>query len=66
VDNLGSAIAVVLTALTVSFFVYRVKKEREKLRSIVGLLGEGDAPLIAAIEELVHGGKLTPIPVRSI
>ena len=63
-ENTGSILALAFTALVVAYFGYRIKKERQRLRETVGLLGDDDLQLIQSVEQLVLGGKLAPVSVR--
>lgn len=60
-ENTGSILALALTALAVTYFGYRISKERARRREMVSLLGEEDAGLVQSLENIVHKGKLSPV-----
>ncbi len=59
-EHTGSWLTLLGFAVMAGYLGYRVKREREKLREVVSVLGEQDGPLIDSLESLVRRGQLVP------
>lgn len=65
-SELGAAIVVGVGAIVVSLLTCGVLKRKRAVVKAVGLLGERDAPLMDALDQLLIRRELVPIPARGL